>query len=161
MRESSSLFWYSVNGRMLRSAWKRPVFKVAVTFLVILIVLAVVMPLLSSNSATTISVRERFAPLAFMEGGSAAHLFGTDQLGRDLMLRSLIGLQNALLIGVASVFGMFVLGSLIGIISGYKGGWTDTILMRITDAQMSIRSSSSPSPFSAFRGRRPFRSSWS
>lgn len=138
MLKSNTHFWYSVNGRMIRAAWKRPQFKIAVVFLIVLVALAIFLPMLSSSSATTISVRDRFAPPIFWEGGSSSHIFGTDQLGRDLLLRSLVGLQNALLIGVVSVFGMFILGSLIGIISGYRGGWTDTILMRITDAQMSI-----------------------
>ena len=123
---------------MLSSAWRRPEFKIALGFLVLLVLLAVILPILSSVSATSISVRDRFAPPVFWEGGSAGHLFGTDQLGRDLLLRSLIGLQNALMIGVVSVVGMFLLGSLIGIVAGYRGGLTDTILMRITDAQMSI-----------------------
>ncbi|MCY4203452.1 MAG: ABC transporter permease [Aestuariivita sp.] len=123
---------------MITAAWKRPQFKIAVIFLLILVLLALFLPMLTSNSATSISVRDRFAPPVFWEGGSLSHIFGTDQLGRDLLLRSLIGLQNALLISVVSVFGMFVLGALIGIVAGYRGGWIDTILMRITDAQMSI-----------------------
>lgn len=123
---------------MLRAAWTRPQFKIVLLFLVALVALAIVLPMLSSVSATTISVRDRFAPPLLWEGGTAAHIFGTDQLGRDLLLRSLIGLRNAVLIGVVSVFGMFVLGSLIGIVAGYMGGIVDTVLMRITDAQMSI-----------------------
>ena len=138
MSRFSSPFWHSVNGRMLRAAWARPQFKIALVFLIALIALAVLLPMLSSVSATTISVRDRFAPPVLWEGGTAGHLFGTDQLGRDLLLRSLIGLRNALVIGVVSVFGMFMLGALIGIISGYRGGGVDTVLMRITDAQMSI-----------------------
>ena len=138
MSKATSHFWYSVNGRMLSAAWKRPQFKIALIFLTLLVLLAIFLPLLSSTSATTISVRARFAPPVFFEDGTFTHLFGTDQLGRDLLLRSLIGLQNALFIGGVSVLGMFLLGALIGIISGYKGGWVDTILMRITDAQMSI-----------------------
>ena len=67
-----------------------------------------------------------------------AHSLGTDQLGRDLFLRSLIGLQNALLIGIATVVLMFTVGCAIGLVAGYRGGWTDTILMRLTDAQLSI-----------------------
>lgn len=123
---------------MLRAAWTRPQFKIALVFLAALVALAIILPMLSSVSATSISVRDRFAPPMLWEGGTAAHIFGTDQLGRDLLLRSLIGLRNAVLIGVVSVFGMFVLGSLIGIIAGYMGGVVDTVLMRITDAQMSI-----------------------
>jgi peptide/nickel transport system permease protein len=59
-------------------------------------------------------------------------------LGRDLLLRSLIGLQNAILISATTVILMFVIGSIVGIISGYFGGWVDVVLMRITDAQLSI-----------------------
>ena len=123
---------------MLKAAWKRPQFKIGLIIIVSLLVLAIILPLISSTSATTLSIRERFAPPIFMDGGNLKHLFGTDQLGRDLLLRSLIGLQNAVFIGLVSVIGMFFLGAIIGMYAGYKGGWTDTILMRITDAQMSI-----------------------
>ncbi|MGI9334747.1 MAG: ABC transporter permease [Gammaproteobacteria bacterium] len=124
--------------RMIRAAWAMPTFKIGLIVLVALAVLAIVWPEFSAASATKISVRERFMAPAFLEGGSWAHILGTDQLGRDLLLRSLIGLRNALAIGVASVILMFVLGCSIGVIAGYKGGWVDIVLMRITDAQLSI-----------------------
>lgn len=138
MEKEQAHFWYTVNGRMLRTAWKRPEFKFGLVVFVLLLLMALILPTLSDVSATKISVRERFLPPVLMEGGNSAHLFGTDQLGRDLLLRSLIGLQNALLIGVLAVIAMFIVGSIIGIVSGYRGGLVDTILMRITDAQMSI-----------------------
>jgi peptide/nickel transport system permease protein len=138
MEKEEAHFWHTVNGRMLRAAWKRPEFKFGLFVFVLLLLTALFLPALSDVSATKISVRERFLPPVLMEGGNSAHLFGTDQLGRDLLLRSLIGLQNALMIGVFAVIGMFVVGAIIGIVSGYRGGWVDTILMRITDAQMSI-----------------------
>lgn len=124
--------------RMVRAAWAMPTFKIGVFILVALALMAILWPEFSATSATKISVRERFLPPVFLEGGSWAHILGTDQLGRDLLLRSLIGLRNALAIGVASVIIMFVLGCAIGVISGYKGGWVDIVLMRITDAQLSI-----------------------
>ncbi|HHK74349.1 MAG TPA: ABC transporter permease [Rhizobiales bacterium] len=138
MKKEKAHFWYTVNGRMLRAAWMRPEFKVGLIIFSLLLLLAVFMPLFSSVSATKISVHDRFMAPFFMKGGEWRHILGTDQLGRDLLLRSLIGLQNALLIGIFSVIGMFVLGALIGIVSGYRGRWLDTVLMRITDAQMSI-----------------------
>jgi peptide/nickel transport system permease protein len=138
MEKETAHFWHTVNGQMLRTAWKRPEFKFGLFVFVLLLLTALFLPALSDVSATKISVRERFLPPVLMEGGNSAHLFGTDQLGRDLLLRSLIGLQNALMIGVLAVIGMFVVGAIIGIVSGYRGGWVDTILMRITDAQMSI-----------------------
>ena len=138
MEKETAHFWHTVNGQMLRTAWKRPEFKFGLFVFVLLLLTALFLPALSDVSATKISVRERFLPPVLMEGGNSAHLFGTDQLGRDLLLRSLIGLQNALMIGVLAVIGMFAVGAIIGIVSGYRGGWVDTILMRITDAQMSI-----------------------
>jgi len=120
MEKEKAHFWYTVNGRMLRTAWKRPEFKLGLFVFVLLLLMALILPALSDVSATKISVRERFLPPVIMEGGNSAHIFGTDQLGRDLLLRSLIGLQNALMIGVLAVLGMFVLGSTIGIVSGYR-----------------------------------------
>jgi peptide/nickel transport system permease protein len=138
MEKEKAHFWYTVNGRMLRAAWKRPEFKFGLFVFVFLLLLALILPALSDVSATKISVRDRFLPPVLMGGGNSRYFFGTDQLGRDLLLRSLIGLQNALLIGILSVLGMFCLGAAVGIVSGYRGGFIDTLLMRITDAQMSI-----------------------
>jgi peptide/nickel transport system permease protein len=58
------------------------------------------LPALSDIDPTKISVRERFLPPVFLEGGTWAHPLGTDQLGRDLFVRSLVGLQNALMISL-------------------------------------------------------------
>jgi peptide/nickel transport system permease protein len=138
MEKEKAHFWHTVNGRMLSTAWKKPGFKLGLFVFVLLLLMALILPALSDVSATKISVRERFLPPFLMEDANSAHLFGTDQLGRDLLLRSLVGLQNALLIGVLAVVGMFIFGAVIGIVSGYRGGLVDTILMRITDAQMSI-----------------------
>ena len=74
-----------------------------------------------------------------MVGGRWDHFLGTDQLGRDLFLRSLIGLRNALDDRRAPAWScMFVVGCAIGILAGYRGGWPTLMLMRLTDAQMSI-----------------------
>lgn len=64
---------------------------------------------------------------------SAAHLFGTDQYGRDILARTLYGGRVDLLIGVVLVGVAMVLGTLIGLISGWYGGWVDTVVMRISD----------------------------
>ncbi len=124
--------------RLWVTAWKRPEFKVGLIIFVILIGLALIFPYMTDLSPVKISVKDKFLPPFFLEGGSFAHPLGTDQLGRDLFIRSLIGLQNALLISFSTVILMFLIGTTIGLVSGYKGGWVDTILMRLTDAQLSI-----------------------
>ncbi len=124
--------------RMFRQARSMRGFQIGLGIFLVLLLAAVVLPEATSLSVTKISVKERFLPPFFLEGGSLAHLAGTDQLGRDLLMRSLIGLRNALGISAASVILMFVLGAGLGIISGYWGRWVDTILMRFTDAQLSV-----------------------
>lgn len=128
----------SVNARIWRTAWRSPEMKVACVFFIALCVLTLAGPFIIDASATKISVADKFLPPIFLEGGKYPYFLGTDQLGRDLLLRSLVGLRNAFLIGVVSVVLMFILGCAIGIFSGYRGGWTDVVLMRVTDVQMSI-----------------------
>ena len=124
--------------RIWRAAYAEPQFRVGLVLLVLLIGAALIYPHLTPLSATKIAVLDRFKPPVFLSGGTWLHPLGTDQLGRDLFLRSLIGLQNALLISVSAVIIMFVFGAVIGLFSGYYGGWIDTVLMRITDAQLAV-----------------------
>lgn len=69
---------------------------------------------------------------------SAGHLFGTDPNGRDLLSRVLHGGQTSLLIGVLAIVVSGVVGILAGAAAGYFGGWTDTIISRLLEAQMSL-----------------------
>ena len=128
----------SMTRRMFRLAWEMTSFKIGFSVFVLLVGAAIVWPEVSAFDPMKISVRERFLPPFFMEGGTWAHLAGTDQLGRDLFVRSLIGLRNGLAIAVAAVAVMFLVGCALGVISGYWGRWVDIILMRLTDAQLSI-----------------------
>lgn len=124
--------------RMWRATYQQFEFKLGLFLLIILVGAALIYPHVTTLSATKMHIMQRFWPPAFLPGGHWTHLLGTDQLGRDLFLRSLIGLQNALLISVSAVVIMFVVGSIIGLIAGYYGGIVDTILMRITDAQLAV-----------------------
>jgi peptide/nickel transport system permease protein len=128
----------SISRRMFRAAWRTLEFKLGFFVITALIVLAIVWPELTSTSATKIAVKDKFLPPVFLDKGTWAHILGTDQLGRDLLLRSLIGLRNALAIAVTSVALMFVIGCGLGVFSGYKGRWIDVVIMRLTDAQLSI-----------------------
>ncbi len=66
---------------------------------------------------------------------SSAHLLGTDDLGRDLFTRILIGARVSLFVGVVAVTISMLLGVAMGVLSGYYGGWIDTIFMRYIDLQ--------------------------
>jgi peptide/nickel transport system permease protein len=64
---------------------------------------------------------------------SAGHSLGTDQLGRDILSRIIFGGRISLTVGLVIVFSAGTLGTVIGLVSGYVGGWVEELLMRITD----------------------------
>lgn len=129
----------SPSRRILALAWASKELRLGLAVFLLLVGAALIWPLLSSLDPLAMNVRARNAPpLLLGEGWSWAHPLGTDHLGRDMLLRSLVGLRYSLLIGVSSVALMFLLGCTLGILAGFKGGWIDTVIMRITDAQLSI-----------------------
>jgi len=69
---------------------------------------------------------------------SADHPFGTDTVGRDILVRTIYGGQISLLIGLSAVVVEVIVGVLIGAIAGYYGGWIDGLLMRFTEAMFNI-----------------------
>ena len=69
---------------------------------------------------------------------SLAHLFGTDTVGRDILVRTIYGGQISLIIGIFAVLVAVTVGTAIGVLSGYYGGLVDATLMRITEAMLSI-----------------------
>jgi peptide/nickel transport system permease protein len=84
------------------------------------------------------SLRSRFLPPAWLDGGNLHYLLGTDNLGRDILSRIIVGAQASFIVAIAALaFGSFV-GSLIGLASGYFGGRFDAFLMRTADGMMSF-----------------------
>jgi ABC-type dipeptide/oligopeptide/nickel transport system permease subunit len=73
-----------------------------------------------------------------LEGPTRAHLLGTDDVGRDLLSRVIYGSRATLLMGGLSTLFACVIGVLLGLVAGYKGGVVDTVIMRVTDTFMCI-----------------------
>ena len=90
---------------------------------------------------------------ASFQGPSAEHWFGTDQQGRDIFCRILIGSQISLTVGLLSVAISLVIGVTLGAIAGYKGGVVDTIIMRVMDMMLAIPSILLAIAFMAALGR--------
>jgi peptide/nickel transport system permease protein len=73
---------------------------------------------------------------AIRKAPSAAYLFGTDEIGRDVLSRVVWGARASLLAGLVSVCISLSLGVPVGMLAGYLGGWTDTLISRVTDAML-------------------------
>jgi peptide/nickel transport system permease protein len=80
----------------------------------------------------------RFRPPAWETGGSTTYLLGTDQLGRDVLSRLIFGARVSIVVGFTAVIFAGVLGTGLGIIAGYLGGWVDQLIMRITDTWLAL-----------------------
>lgn len=94
--------------------------------------LALLAPLLSPYDPDAIDVK------SILLSPSAAHLMGTDSLGRDVFSRMLYGARISLLVGFVAVGIATVIGVILGAISGYYRGWVDVVIMRMVDVMLSI-----------------------
>lgn len=77
-------------------------------------------------------------PVARLEAPSLAHLFGTDDIGRDVFSRTVLGTQTALLSGLIIIVVAVTIGVILGGLAGYLGGWVDEVIMRVTDMTMAF-----------------------
>lgn len=103
-------------------------------FLALLIILgAIFAPVITGGISPTDAVLKDA-----LQAPSAQHICGTDKLGRDVFARVIYGARTSLTATFAVVSIIFVLGSVLGILAGYFGGWVETIIMRIADMMVSF-----------------------
>ena len=81
---------------------------------------------------------DRFRPPAWQAGGSEAHLLGTDHVGRDVLSRLIFGARVSMVVGFTAVIVAGLIGTTLGILSGYLGGWVDQVIMRVTDTWLAL-----------------------
>ncbi|MCG5260448.1 ABC transporter permease [Cupriavidus gilardii] len=122
--ERSPGYWSTVGRRLLRNKLAMA----AALILLALIVLAIFAPLLMPADPYASSILKRLKPI-----GTEGYPLGTDELGRDMLSRLILGARLSLFMGITPVLIAFVLGSALGIVAGYAGGWTNTAIMRIVD----------------------------
>jgi peptide/nickel transport system permease protein len=115
-------------GSGFRARWYRtPTFVAGLLILGTLVGAAVLAPLITSYDPIQQDLNNNLL------GPSSQHWLGTDQLGRDVFSRLLYGARIDLRVGFLAVFFPFCLGTVLGSLAGYYGGWIDTIVMRLVD----------------------------
>jgi peptide/nickel transport system permease protein len=120
--------------RILRALLQRPSAAVGLVILLFWIIVAFTVTFVIPFDPLVTDVSARLQP------PSAAHWFGTDDLGRDIFRRTLYGARISLPAGFLTVAGALLIGSVIGAVAGYAGGWVDVILMRIADMVLAFPS---------------------
>lgn len=118
--------------RALYRAIRSPQFIIGAALVTLFVLMAVLGPVLSPYSPTAQKMSLRLKP------PSAAHVLGTDDFGRDVLSRILYGAMPSLQVSVLSVAGSLVIGVIIGLVAGYRGGWTDTLLMSLMDVLLAF-----------------------
>ena len=113
-----------------------PVIPIAI--LTTIAVVAVFANFLAPHNPEVGSLTARFHPPFWQRGGSFDHLLGTDQLGRDVLSRLIFGARVSMVVGFTAVIFAGTVGTALGILAGYLGGWVDQVIMRITDAWLAL-----------------------
>jgi peptide/nickel transport system permease protein len=107
-------------------------------FVALLIVAALAAPLIAPADPIRQSLRGRLAAPTLAGADGKAHLLGTDHLGRDVLSRVIYGARVSLLVGFAAVIVGGLVGATLGLVAGFRGGWTDSMIMTIADAQLAF-----------------------
>ena len=107
-------------------------------FVLLLAAMALAAPWLAPHDPLRQTLRARLVGPTWQAADGKAHVLGTDQLGRDVLSRVLWGARVSLLVGISAVIIGGVLGASLGILAGYRGGFTDSAIMTIADAQLAF-----------------------
>ena len=112
--------------------------KAAMMLALLLAVLALFAPLIAPFDPTDQSLIARLRPPLGFDRYREGHLFGTDELGRDVLSRSLYGLRLTLALALLGATIGMLIGGTLGLIAGLRGGWTENVIMGAVDAQIAI-----------------------
>ncbi|KZS83394.1 peptide ABC transporter permease [Mycobacterium persicum] len=118
-------------GRFWLDSWRRlrrrPKFVVAAALILLILVVAAFPGLFTGADPTYAD------PGQSMLAPSAAHWFGTDLQGHDIYARTVYGARASVMVGLGATFAVFVVGTALGALAGFYGGWLDAVISRITD----------------------------
>lgn len=130
--EESGRLGTKLTNRTLRKLTSNKLAVFGVALFAIICILCFGAPLFTEYTPIAFDLRAKIAP------PSADHLLGTDQMGRDIWTRILYGGRISIIVGLGSALGAALLGVTLGLYVGYKGGWLDSLLIKISDIFLSI-----------------------
>jgi peptide/nickel transport system permease protein len=123
---------YSEFRRVLRVFFGRKIAVVGLVFIVLLIFTAIFAPLIAPYDPYVVNLKDQLL------SPSTQHLLGTDAIGRDTLSRIIYGSRTSLIVGLGAIGMSTIIGCILGLCAAYFGGWTYTIIMRLTDALMAV-----------------------
>lgn len=132
MEESGELKNQKSGNRALRKLLNNRLAIVGGVVFLLILLACIFAPLLTPYSPKTVDMK------SILKAPSAAHWLGTDKIGRDIFARVLYGGRMSIAIGFGSAMGCAVIGVLIGCYSAYRGGWFDSLMVRISEVFMSV-----------------------
>ena len=118
--------------------WKRlALLTPSLLIVTLFLIAAIFVDVLSVYDPEKIVLADRLIPPVF-DGGSWDHVLGTDQLGRDILTRTMHGARISLTVVVIAVPAAAAVGTLVGLLAGWRLGWVDKVLMRLVDVQLAF-----------------------
>ena len=136
--EAAALARPAEGSRVWRKLVRNPAALAGAVVLLVVVGAAVFAPWVAPQDPTRQSLIRRFIPPVWADGGKAAHLLGTDQVGRDILSRIIYGARVSLLVGVSAVAVSLTVGVTLGLLAGFVHGRVDTVIMTVVDVWLSF-----------------------
>lgn len=118
---------------LVKSLRKHPSALFGCIIVILFILMAIFSPLIIPHSSTVGELSNRLAPPVWLEGGTSTHLLGTDEQGIDLLSRIIDGARVSIVVGLLATGISVIVGTSLGLITGYFRGWFDTVISRLAD----------------------------
>ena len=109
-----------------------------IVLLIVLVIPAAFAPWVAPHDPYEGGLSSRLIPPVWEPGGSSEHLLGTDKMGRDILSKIIYGARISVIIAGISILVSGAIGTVLGLVAGYFGGWADAIIMRLVDISLSI-----------------------
>jgi peptide/nickel transport system permease protein len=124
--------------RFLKLIFKKDYPILPISVLVLFVIVGTFAPFFVLHNPNQVNLDYILTPPFFQKNGISSYPMGTDQLGRDILSRIVLGARVSMIVAASSICLAGIFGVLAGMFAGYFGGTIDVILMRLTDAQLSV-----------------------